>query len=327
MRRACFHHDGRQLLTVGADRANRIWNTTDGSLHQTIRWPESDANWMAVSPDLRTALAACGQPEAWKMVLRDVQSGATLRELPGTNPDIRAAAFSPDGSRVALIGADGCGGIWDSRTGERVAGAFPHGGTLTWLDWSPDGRRVLTAGTSPEVKVWDAATGDPALPPLRMRIRPVELARFSADGRFIVARCDEDLVRVWDAGTGEAITPFLHHRDTVRDVFITADRQLVTAENMSEIRVRTLSETTGSAVDVRDYARLLAGWVVESPGSLAPAAPRELTTLLHSLHDRQPAWFVSTPEQRLDWHRVMATKTTRWMRCPPPCSTSNASPG
>ena len=82
------------------------------------------------------------------------------------------------------------------------------------IEWSPDGRRVLTAGLSPEVKVWDAATGELALPPLLMKTKPVEGARFSADGRFIVAHSDDDLVRVWDAATGEAVTPLLPHQDT-----------------------------------------------------------------------------------------------------------------
>jgi hypothetical protein len=302
-RNAFFHRDGSRLLTVGDDRTARMWKTADGSLEQTIRWPEPDAAWIAVSPDLRTAIALCGDEQGWRMAFRDVQTGRLLRESPEANPDIRAVAFSPDGNRVGMVGGDQCGRIWDVRSGEPVTPCFKHGGTLLCIEWSPDGRRVLTAGLSPEVKVWDAGTGELALPPLLMKIRPVELARFSPDGRFIVARSDDELIRVWDAATGEAVTPFLPHRDTICNVFVSAAQQLISVQNSGEVRVWNLTEATGSARDLSDYARLLTGGVFGASDLLAPVSANELATLLRSLRARQPGWFVPSLERLREWHR------------------------
>lgn len=302
-RDAFFHRDGRRLLTVGADRTTRIWNTADGLLQQTIRWPEPDAAWIGVSPDLSTAVVLCGNEQGWGMAFRDVQTGQMLRELPEPNPDIRAVAFSPDGTQVGLVGGDQSGRIWDVRSGEPLSPPFVHGGTLLCIEWSPDGRRVLTAGLSPDVKVWDAGTGEMALPPLRMKTRPVELARFSPDGWFIVARSDDEMIRVWDAATGEAVTPLVPHRDTIKDVFVTAAQQLVSVQNSGEVRAWDLTEATGSARDLSDYACLLSGGTFKASDSLAPVGANELATLLRSLRARQPSWFDPSLERLREWHR------------------------
>ena len=303
---AFFHEDGSQLLTVGRDRAIRIWNTADGSLQQVIRRPEVDTAWIAVSPDLRTAVAVFEDQTGWHLVFRDVQTGKTVGQHPENNQDINAATFSPDRTRVGTVGDNQCGRIWDVRSGQPLTRYFKHGGSLGCVEWSPDGRRVLTAGVSPEVKVWDAATGEMALPPLVMKARPVERARFSADGRFIVARSDENLVRVWDAATGEAVTPLLPHYDTVAAVFVTAAQQLVTVNNSGGVRVWTLTETALPAENLSDYARLLAGGSLgrsDSPHSLGSEA---LAALLLSLRSRQPSLFGNFPDQLRGWHRRQA---------------------
>jgi len=195
IRGAFFREDGVQILTAGDDRVTRIWNTTDGSPLQEIRCPRTDLAWVDVSPDLRTAIVLLRDGKGRRMVLREVQTGKTLGPDPEQNPDINAAKFSPDGTRVGAVGDNQCGRIWDARSGQPITSFFKHGGALKTIAWSPDGRRVLTAGLSPEVKVWDAATGDLALPPLLMKAKPVECASFSANGRFIVAASEEKLVR------------------------------------------------------------------------------------------------------------------------------------
>ena len=74
--------------------------------------------WIAVSPDLRTAVALFEDQKGWHLVLRDVQTGKTLGQPPENNPDVNAATFSPDGARVGTVGDNQCGRIWDVRSGQ-----------------------------------------------------------------------------------------------------------------------------------------------------------------------------------------------------------------
>lgn len=297
-----FDEEGSQVLTAGDDRMTRIWNTADGSLRQAIGWPETDLAWVAVSPDLRTAVALYRDSNGRHFLLREVQTGKRLGPLPENDPDINAATFSPDGTRLATAGDNQCGRIWDARSGLPLTPSFKHGGSLTIIEWSPDGRRVLTAGQSPAVKVWDAATGELALPPLVMKTKPVEGARFSADGRFIVAFSEEKLVRVWDAATGEPVTPLLPHADYVTAAFITAAPQLVTVSRQCVVRVWNLKVTTDAANDLSDYAQLLAGASLEPSGLPRSAGAEGPAARLRSLRLRQPDWFVVAPDRLREWH-------------------------
>jgi WD40 repeat protein len=298
-----FHADGSQLLTLGDDRMTRIWNTADGSLRQAVHWPERDHAWVAVSPDLRTAVALYRDAAGRHLLFREVQTGNLLGLAPENNPDINAAAFSPDGSRVATVGDNQCGRIWDARSGQGVTRYFKHGGAVTVVEWSPDGRRVLTAGQSPEVRVWDAATGTLVLHPLTMKAKRMRGACFSADGRFIVGWSEDKLARVWDAATGEAVTPLLPHADHVLWAFVTAAPQLVTLSGPCVVRVWNLAPSINSAGNLADYARLLAGSSLEGSDSPRPMSAGELWALLRSVRSRQPGLFATSADGLREWHR------------------------
>ena len=298
-----FNEDGRQLLTVCGDRQTRIWNTADASLLQTIPWPEDDLAWVVVAPDLRTSVALIRDTQGEHFVLRDVQTGKRLGPSPESNPDINAAAFSPDGMRVVTVGDNQCGRIWDARTGEPLTPYFKHGGVVTSVSWSPDGSRVITAGQMPEAKVWDAATGRLTLPPLAMKAKKLKGSNFSADGRFIVAWSEDKFVRVWDAGTGEAITPLLPHWDHILAAFVTSNSVLVTVSGPCVVRVWDLSPSTVPTQDLADYASLLAGGSIRDPSGSRPLSGTELATLLRSLRSHQPRLFAASAQRLCDWHR------------------------
>jgi WD40 repeat protein len=300
-----FNEDGSQLLTICVDRTTRIWNTADGSLRQAIRWPEKDLAWVAVGSDWRTVVALCRDARGRHFLLREVQTGKQLGPPPEDNPDISMATFSPDGTRVATIGDNQCGRIWDARTGQPLTPYFKHGDALTWVEWSPNGRQVITAGLSPEVKVWDAATGGLALHPLTMRAKGIRGAHFSTDGRFIVAWSDDKFVRAWDAATGEAVTPSLPNFDHDQEAFVTAVPQLVTVSGPCVVRVWNLVPAMHRTEDLVDYSRLLAGGPLPQRDQSQPMDAGALAKLLHSLRSRQPQLFADSTERVREWHRRM----------------------
>jgi WD40 repeat protein len=79
------------------------------------------------------------------------EDGRTARLPVG---EVRAVAWSPDGTRVATALDDGTAGIRDAATGEKPASLAGHPAAVADVACSPDGTRVATAGLDGVVEVW-----------------------------------------------------------------------------------------------------------------------------------------------------------------------------
>ena len=90
------------------------------------------------------------------------RSGVVMHVLHGHSDEIRALAFSPDGSRLASAGADRVVHVWDVRDGKLVAGPNPRGKHAVAV--IPGERPRLASTGGPSVRVWDVETGDEVAP-------------------------------------------------------------------------------------------------------------------------------------------------------------------
>ena len=75
--------------------------------------------------------------------------------LTGHTDEVFAAAFHPDGTRLATGGRDGGVWLWDLARGEEVARLPGHTGYVWSLAWSPDGRTLASGSGDFTVRLWD----------------------------------------------------------------------------------------------------------------------------------------------------------------------------
>jgi WD40 repeat protein len=78
-------------------------------------------------------------------------------ELHGHTDEVFAAAFHPDGTRLATAGRDQAIWLWDLATGEDVARLAGHTNYVWSLAFSPDGKTLVSGSGDGTVRLWDTA--------------------------------------------------------------------------------------------------------------------------------------------------------------------------
>jgi WD40 repeat protein len=211
---------GDRVLTVTSKDDRATLAVHDGWSETILRaisvkdtWPPSGAVG-ALSPDGRTLIAA--DERALRVI--DVDSGRERRFDPGadaTSPAERSTSikFSPDGRRLAVIGANGVVHVFSAEAGRLIReikvpkpDSVPnhigpvHAGCCAF---SPDGKTLFTcrARNSSETKscvpayAWEVATGQ------KVRTYAVDRLLLSPDNR-LVAGLEEGRIHLYELYSG-----------------------------------------------------------------------------------------------------------------------------
>jgi WD40 repeat protein len=96
--------------------------------------------------------------------LYDAATGRCVKKLSGRSDNLEGdrstVAFSPDGRRVAIGGADGAVDLIETATGRIATRLAGHHDEVGGVAFTPAGRGVVTAGWDGTVRIWNADTGD-----------------------------------------------------------------------------------------------------------------------------------------------------------------------
>jgi WD40 repeat protein len=121
---------------------------------------------VASSPDGQwLALGMSGDGPNFNIHYRiiNAKTFAVFREWSGMPAAVHALAWSVDGERIGLSGADGVIQIAQVQSGAVEQQLFGHTAAITGLDWSPAGR-LLSTSVDGTARVWNAVSGQAIVP-------------------------------------------------------------------------------------------------------------------------------------------------------------------
>ena len=147
--------DGSEVAVGATDIA--IVSAEDGQRVRTIPRIGAPITALAWSHDGRT-LAVGLADKSLRLV--DLE-GEPTRFLHGHPGRLSAAAFSPDGLRLASASANDKGiRLWDVVEGKEIGRLEGYTREVIALAWSPDGSRLAGGSMDGMSLIWDVATGD-----------------------------------------------------------------------------------------------------------------------------------------------------------------------
>ncbi|MEU9917868.1 helix-turn-helix domain-containing protein [Streptomyces sp. NPDC051001] len=214
-----FSSDGRSVTTVRQPPLGRgsveLWDARTGELEATRardtelalrgqRPPVTGSRPVAVGFSPTGRALAADVVNRRVIEVRDVTTGSLhrSRDVGG----ILTAVFSPDGTRLAIVGEKGSVLIWHLSTGELRTVHTSPGGSVRTVAFAPDGHTLAVvdiATGGDRITLLDTATGrtqrtiDPGP-------RSLLTLAFSPDGYALAtASGSSGLVKTWDTRTGQ----------------------------------------------------------------------------------------------------------------------------
>lgn len=196
---ASSHPDGSLLAGIDDQGRVRFRSLHDGQETGSALAPRGRAEDLVFSPSGELLLTLGRERGS-----ANVFAVRTRRRLDPQPLDVRfldAAAFSPDGLRVAGVAGGLAAATWELVPHRRASEWIRHGDRIRSIAYSHDGTRLVTASDDRTAVVWTAVAGD--LQPLVLTASgPVREIAFGPDDRVLEATREDGQRFRWEITRG-----------------------------------------------------------------------------------------------------------------------------
>lgn len=141
-----FSHDGKRLVSGGADGQALVWNVGGGHQELSLFDHHKGITSAAWSPDDRQIVTGSGDHVArvW-----DASNGRAVAQLHGHTAPVQAVLFTPSGRSVLSASLDGTVRIWDAQSGQQLKVLADLSVPIGSLSIAPSGLEVLVTLAAP----------------------------------------------------------------------------------------------------------------------------------------------------------------------------------
>lgn len=197
-----FGNKGSELL-VGGYHEIMVWPAQDSRLLRRMTNIARRVHAMAWNRDQTELWAATGTPGlVGEVAIFDATGSAPKAHLCRINDELLALAFSPDGSLVAVGGADNGIHLFDAKTHQEKLAINQHADWVTALSFSPDGKRLASASRDRTARVYSTENGNLETT-YTGHSAAVHAVAFLTDGKEVCSAGRDKAVHIWKAEDGK----------------------------------------------------------------------------------------------------------------------------
>ena len=211
-----FSPDGTQLA-VATSIGIWLYDAQTGKEIALLPHPKK-VNVVVFSPDGKTLASGEAEYQGFESAIRlwDMETGSALSSFIGKWHEIKALAFTADGTKLVIAGGTSewreAISIWnftDNNIHQENVVDVTHnqGFPGLMLVLSADGRFLASAGKSGNesagtVELWDIDTGHQLAALRTLSMKPISAVAFSPDGKTL-ATANSEQIQLWEIETGQ----------------------------------------------------------------------------------------------------------------------------
>lgn len=197
------------LATGGYDHKIRFWEATTGVCSKSLKFPESQINCLAISPDKRFIVAG-GNPVIHVFDIAS-SSDAPLLTYDGHTSNVTAIGFQRDGKWLYSCSEDHTIKIWDLRTPTCRRNYNCHS-PVNSVSVNASQLELVSGDQSGSIRVWDLQSNQcttELIPQPDVAIRSVSI---SPDNTTLCAGNHQGKVFVWRPESSKEYTPLVEYQ-------------------------------------------------------------------------------------------------------------------
>jgi WD40 repeat protein len=196
-------NEGRRILVAGVDGILHVVDAVGGAeTGPTLKLPSPPSSIYPCAGAARAVVIA-RQGEDGAAFLLDLDRGTWVALGPAHGRLPTAAAFSPNGRRVAITSYDSSVRTWDASTGKLLR-SFLGPRRQYDVAWSADGERLITRPDGASAQIWYSRVR-PDLFELEGHAGAVNTVAFAPDGRSALTAAEDGTARVWNVDPGAGV--------------------------------------------------------------------------------------------------------------------------
>ena len=269
---------GDRLASASLDHTIKLWDATTGRELRTLIGHQDNVYSVDFSPDGRRLVSSSFD---YTVRMWDAESGQELYKIDlhslgppaikGSNDQIAAVRFSPDGKMLACSTQRSSIKIYDVATGSELRTLVGHSNDVEALAFSPQGGILASGSYDHSIKLWDVATGR-ELRTLSGHLGSVSALAFSPDGGWLFSGSYDNDIKVWDIRDGTLMRTLTGHTSQIYSLAISRDgRWLVSASGDGTSRI--WEAATGELRAILSQPGNGRDWLVVSPDGLFDGSP------------------------------------------------------